>query len=38
MNIFEEKSCRKRAPKASPRPFFNFGEPSKTAITRNKLF
>ena len=23
-----EKSCRKCAPKASPRPFFNFGEPA----------
>ena len=25
-NIFMEKSCRKCAPKASPRPLYNFGK------------
>ena len=27
-----EKSCRKCAPKAGPRPFFNFAKYPKTAI------
>ena len=30
-----EKSCKKCAPKASPRPLFNFGKETKTAIARN---
>ena len=33
-----EKSCRKCAPKASPRPLFNFGKYPKTAIARKELF
>ena len=33
-----EISCRKCAPKASSRPFFNFGKQPKTAISCNKLF
>ena len=33
-----EKSCRVCAPKASPRPFFNFGKQPKTAIACQKLF
>ena len=38
-----EKSCRKYAPKASPRPLFYFGKQPKTAIAarnsfKNKIF
>ena len=33
-----EKSCRKCAPKSSPRPFFTFGKYLKTAIACKKLF
>ena len=39
-----EKLCRKCAPKATPRPFFNFGKKLKTAIAydeklfKNKIF
>ena len=33
-----EKSCRKCAPKAGPRPFFDFGTLPKTAIACKKLF
>ena len=33
-----DKSFRKCAPKASPRPLFNFGKQSETAIARNKFF
>ena len=33
-----EKSCRKYAPKASPRPLFNFGKYPITATARKKLF
>ena len=33
-----EKSCRKYAPKASPRPLFTFGNYLKTAIACKKLF
>ena len=33
-----EKSCRKYAPKASPRPLFNFATQSKTAIAHMKFF
>ena len=33
-----EKSCRKCAPKASPRPLFNFGKQPKTAVAWKKLF
>ena len=33
-----EKSFRKHAPKASPRPLFKFGKWSKTVITCKKLF
>ena len=33
-----EKSCGKCATKASPRPFFSFGEWPKTAIACKKLF
>ena len=32
------KSYRKYAPKASPRPLFNFGKLPKKAITCKKLF
>ena len=32
-----EKSCRKYAPKASPRPLFYFGKQPKTAIACKKL-
>ena len=37
MNIFIEKSCRKYAAKASPRPVYNFGKQPKTAIACKKL-
>ena len=37
-NIFMNKSFRKSAPKASPRPLFYFGKQPETAITRNKFF
>ena len=37
-NIFIEKSCRKCAAKASPRPRYNFGKNPKTAIACKKLF
>ena len=33
-----EKSCRKCAPKGSPRPLFNFGEKPKTPIPCKKIF
>ena len=33
-----EKSCRKCAPKTSPRPLFYFGKQPKTAIACKKLF
>ena len=33
-----EKSCRKCAPKASPRPLFYFGKQPKTAIACKKFF
>ena len=33
-----EKSCRKCAPKARPRPLIYFGKQSKTVITCNKFF
>ena len=33
-----EKSCRKCAPKGSPRPLFNFGEWQKTPIPCKKIF
>ena len=33
-----EKSCRKCAPKVSPRPLFNFGKRNRTAITCRKVF
>ena len=33
-----EKSCRKSAPKASPRPLFNFGKWPNAAIACKKLF
>ena len=32
-----EKSCRKYAPKAIPRPYFYFGKQPKTAVTCKKL-
>ena len=32
-----EKSCRKCAPKASPRPLFTFGKYLKTATAYKKL-
>ena len=32
------KSCRKYAPKASPRPFFNYGKWPKTAIAYKNFF
>ena len=35
---FYGKSCRKWAPKASPRPLFYFGKQPKTAIACKKLF
>ena len=37
-NIFMEKSHRKCAPKASPRPLFYDGKQPKTAIACKKLF
>ena len=33
-----EKSCRRCAPKASPRTLFNFGKQPKTAIACKKFF
>ena len=33
-----KKSCGKCAPKASPRPPFNFGKLPKTAIACKKFF
>ena len=33
-----EKSCRKCAPKASPRPLFYFGKQPKTATACKKFF
>ena len=33
-----EKSCRKSAQNASPRPLFYFGKQPKTAIAGKKLF
>ena len=33
-----EKSCRKYAPKASPRSFFYFGKQPKTAIACKKFY
>ena len=36
-NIFIEKSCRKCATKASPRPRYNFGKKPKTVIACKKL-
>ena len=36
-NIFMEKSCRKCAPKASPRPLFYFGKQPKTATACKKF-
>ena len=33
-----EKSCRKCAPKATPRPLFYFGKQPKTAIVCKKFF
>ena len=33
-----EKSCRKFAPKASPRPLFYFDKQPKTAIACRKFF
>ena len=38
MNIFIEKSCKKCAAKASPRPLYNFGEKPKTAIACKNYF
>ena len=35
---FMEKSCRKYAPKASPRSFFYFGKQPETAIACKKFF
>ena len=37
-DCFEENSCRKRAPKASPRPLFKFGKYPKTTTAGKKLF
>ena len=37
-NIFIEKSCRKCAAKASPRPIYNFGKQPKTAIASRNYF
>ena len=37
-NIFKEISCRKSAPKVSPRSLFNFGKQPKTAIAGKKFF
>ena len=42
-NIFRERSCRKCAPKASPRPFLNFGKQPKQSLHarnyfKNKIF
>ena len=36
-NIFMEKSCRKYAPKASPRPLSNFGKQPKIATASKKF-
>ena len=36
--VFMEKSCRKCAPKASPRLLFYFGKQLKKAIVCNKFF
>ena len=33
-----EKSCRKCAPQARPKPVFNFGKYPKTAIACDKFF
>ena len=33
-----KKLCRKCAPKANPRPLFNFGKYTKTAITYKEFF
>ena len=35
---FIEKSCRKCAVKASPRPLYNFDKQPKTAVACKKLF
>ena len=37
-NLFIEKSRRKCAAKASPRPLYNFGNKPKTAIACKKFF
>ena len=37
-DCFVEKSCRKHAPKASPRPLFKFGKYPKTTTACKKLF
>ena len=37
-NIFMEKSCRKCALEASPRPLFYFGKKFKTAMGCNNFF
>ena len=36
-NIFIEKSCKKCAPKDSPRPLFHFDKQLKIAIACNKF-
>ena len=36
-NILVEKSCRKYAPKASPRPLIYFGKDLKTVIACKKF-
>ena len=36
-DTFIEKSCRKCAAKASPRPLYNFGKESKTAICMQEI-
>ena len=33
-----EKSCKKRQPRDSPRPLFNFGKLPKTATAWKKFF
>ena len=39
MNIFMEKSCRKWAPKASPRPLFILvNNPKQSLHARNNIF
>ena len=38
VKTFKEKSCKKCAAKASPRPLYNFGKLAETAITCKKLF